>query len=338
MKAMRFHGPHDLRLDEIEVPTPDPHEIRILPEAVGLDGTDLHILEGDFPSACPVVLGHEVAGVVDAVGSSVQNVSEGDLVTIEPHLYCGECRYCRFGREHLCPRKQAFGVHLNGGLEEAMVVPSRIAYHLPRDVNATIGCLAEPVACCVHAMDRLTPISGLTAVIFGAGPAGCILIRLAKLQGISMVLSVEPQASRRSTATKFGADYTIDPSEEEWQEKALELTNGHGFDFAVDAVGSSQVLETAISLAARGGTMLVFGVAKPEDVASIRPNEIFTKELSIIGTVINPYTHHRAVELLPDLNLEQLDIEQYELVATEQALAMMAKGEVGKAEIIPQSG
>jgi L-iditol 2-dehydrogenase len=337
VRAVRFHGPHDLRLEDLPLPEPGVDEVRILPEAVGLDGTDLHIMEGEFPSARPVVLGHEVAGVVDAVGSEVRNVGEGDLVTVEPHRYCGECRYCRLGREHLCRRKQAFGVHLNGGLAEAMVVPARIAYKLPRGVDARIGCLAEPVACCVHAMDRLAPVSGLTAVIFGAGPAGCILIRLAKLQGLSLILAVEPRASRREVAVHFGADETMDATEEGWEEKAVELTGGHGFDFAVDAVGSPQIVESAISLAARGGRVLVFGVAKPEAVASIKPNEIFTKELSIVGTVINPYTHYRAVELLPSLGLGQLEIGKYPLAATEKALAALSRGEVGKVEITPQS-
>lgn len=326
-----------MRLEDLPLPEVGPNEVRILPEAVGLDGTDLHIMEGEFPSARPVVLGHEVAGVVDGIGSEVRNVGEGDLITVEPHRYCGECRYCRLGREHLCLRKQAFGVHLNGGLAEAMVVPARIAYRLPQGVNAHIGCLAEPVACCVHAIDRLAPVSGLAALIFGAGPAGCILIRLAKLQGLSPIVAVEPRVRRREMAALFGADETMNPSEEGWEEKALELAGGHGFDFAVDAVGSPQVVESAISLVARGGRILVFGVAKPEAVASIKPNEIFTKELSIVGTAINPYTHHRAVELLPNLGLERLDIGQYPLAATEEALAALSSGEVGKAEITPQS-
>lgn len=109
MRAVRFHGPHDLRLEDLPLPEVGPNEVRILPEAVGLDGTDLHIMEGEFPSARPVVLGHEVAGVVDGIGSEVRNVGEGDLITVEPHRYCGECRYCRLGREHLCLRKQVRG-------------------------------------------------------------------------------------------------------------------------------------------------------------------------------------------------------------------------------------
>jgi D-arabinose 1-dehydrogenase-like Zn-dependent alcohol dehydrogenase len=102
MKAVRFLGQDDLRLDEMAVPSPRSEEVRIRPLAVGVCGTDTHILKGEFPAHCPVVLGHEVAGIVDEVGANVRGVSEGDLVTVQPNTYCGACRYCRMGREHLC--------------------------------------------------------------------------------------------------------------------------------------------------------------------------------------------------------------------------------------------
>src|SRR5574341_1577729 len=103
MRAIRFHGRGDLRLDELAVPDPQPGEVRLRPLAAGLCGTDAHILHGEFPAACPVVLGHEVAGVVDALGADVKGLAEGDLVSVQPNTYCGVCRYCRTGREHLCP-------------------------------------------------------------------------------------------------------------------------------------------------------------------------------------------------------------------------------------------
>ena len=337
MKALRFHGPHDLRLEDVPAPAPGPEEIRIRPVAVGICGTDIHILDGTFSSRSPVVLGHEVAGRVEAVGREVRSVSEGDLVTVEPHRYCGVCRYCRLGREHLCLDKEAFGVHLNGGMAEFQVIPEGIAYRLPDGMDPKIGALAEPLSCCVHAMDRLAPRSGTSIVIFGAGPAGLILVALSRLAGLTPIVVVEPDAARRDSAVTFGANTTVDPSGTGWTDTALAIVGGAGFDYVVEAVGSPRVLESAIPLAARQGTILVFGVANPDETAAIKPQEVFAKELTILGTVINPFTHHRAVELLPLLGLDRLGIRTFPLQAHAEAFAAHQQRAAGKVQFAPQS-
>lgn len=336
MKALRFHGPHDLRLEDVPAPEPGPGEIRIRPVAVGICGTDIHILDGTFSSRSPVVLGHEVAGHVEAVGREVRSVSEGDLVTVEPHRYCGVCRYCRLGREHLCLDKEAFGVHLNGGMAEFQVIPERIAYRLPDSMDPKIGALAEPLSCCVHAMDRLAPRSGTSIVIFGAGPAGLILVALSRLEGLTPIVVVEPDAARRDSAVTFGANTTVDPSGAGWEDAALAIVGRAGFDYVVEAVGSPRVLESAIPLAARQGTILVFGVANPGATAAIKPQEVFVKELTILGTVINPFTHHRAVELLPLLGLDRLGIRTFPLEAHAEAFEAHQQRAAGKVQFAPQ--
>ncbi len=126
MLGVRFHGPHDLRLEAIDLPTPGPGEVRVRPRAVGICGTDAKIVDGNFHAVSGVVLGHEIAGPVDVLGLGVTGLREGDLVSVEPHLYCGACRYCRLGLEHLCPGKRALGVHLDGGMAEAIGVPARL--------------------------------------------------------------------------------------------------------------------------------------------------------------------------------------------------------------------
>jgi threonine dehydrogenase-like Zn-dependent dehydrogenase len=336
MKALRFYGPHDLRLEDVPQPTPGPGEIRIRPVAVGICGTDLHILDGTFSARPPVILGHEVAGRVDAVGAGVRNAREGDLVTVEPHRYCGVCRYCRLGREHLCLDKEAFGVHLNGGMAEFEVIPEGIAYRLPDGLDPKIGALAEPLSCCVHAMDRLAPRSGTSIGLWGAGPAGLIMVTLFRLAGLTPIVVFEPDAARRQSALTFGAHAVVDPLAEGWQAEALKVVGGDGFDSIVEAVGSPRVLESAIPLAARQGTILVFGVANPGETAAIRPQEVFAKELTILGTVINPFTHHRAVELLPALGLDRLGIRTYPLEAHPEAFAAQQQRLAGKVQFAPQ--
>jgi len=336
MKALRFHAPHDLRLEDVPLPTPGAGEVRIKPAAVGICGTDIHILDGTFATRPPVILGHEVAGHVEAVGSGVRSVREGDLVTVEPHRYCGVCRYCRLGREHLCLEKEAFGVHLNGGMAEFQVIPERIAYRLPADLDSRVGALAEPLSCCVHALDRLQPRSGTSAIIFGAGPAGLMLTALSRLAGLVPIVVAEPDQARREAALAFGAHDTVDPSSDAWEEAAQRLVGGGGFDYVIEAVGSSHVLMSAIPLAARQGTILVFGVTDPDATVTIKPQEVFAKELTILGTVINPYTHHRAVELLPTLGLDRLGFRSFALEAHAEAFTAQQHRAAGKVQFAPQ--
>lgn len=334
MKALQFHGPGDLRLEDLPIPEPGAGEVRVRPHAVGLCGSDTHMLRGEMPAARPVVFGHEIAGVVDALGRDVSGVREGDLVTIEPHVYCKSCRYCRLGREHLCLQKRAFGVHLNGGLEEQLVVPAYTAFPLPPGLGPDIGCLAEPVACCIHGMDRLAPQSGAPLLIIGAGPAGLILTRLARLAGATPIVVSEPNPARRTAALDFGADHALDPGEDSWGETLDELTDGQGFDSVIEAVGSPTTLEVAVARAARGGRILVFGVAPMDAVARLRPYDVFARELTLIGTVINPYTHERAVRLLPRLGLERLTLATYPLESFREAFDAQASGAGGlKVEI-----
>lgn len=328
MKAVRFAEPGRLALDDLPVADPGSAEVRLRPLAVGICGTDARIVEGAYYATPGVVLGHEVAGVVDAVGSAVTTVREGDLVTVEPHLYCGVCRSCRFGLEHLCPDKRAFGVHLDGGMAERMVVPGRLAYLLPAGTDPTIGCLTEPLACAIHGLDRLAPSSGLPVLVIGAGPAGLMLASLARLAGLTVVV-IEPDPRRRSAAVAMADALTIDPALPDWQEQALQATGGSGYDYVIEAAGSATGLETAMALSARHARILVYGVARPGDRASVSPYDIYAKELTILGSALNPFTHLRAVELLPEIRFGALERAVYPIADYAAAFdAQQARGAI----------
>ncbi len=335
MKSICFHGCGDLRLDELAVPELRPGEVRVRPLAAGVCGTDAHILKGEFPASAPVVLGHEVAGIVDAVGGKVDGVAEGDLVSVQPNTYCGLCRYCRSAREHLCTDLRAYGVHLNGGFSQAMVVSSRAVYRLPSNIDARLGCLAEPLACCIHGMDRLNMRSGSTVLIIGAGLIGLMLTRLCRLAGAGLIVVTEPQEARRKAALQFGADQAVDPAQT--GNHVTGTSPVHGFDCVIDAVGSAVTFEQAINSAARGGTILLFGVAAMPATSAIRPFEVYARELTIVGSFINPYTHDRAVSLLPQMGLDMLHINAFPLEKFQDAFAAQAEGSSAKIEILPQA-
>jgi len=267
----------------------------------------------------------------------VEGIREGDLVTVEPHVFCTACRYCRGGQEHLCYDKRAFGVHLNGGLAEAVVVPVRTVYKLPPGIDARTGSMAEPAACCIHGMDRLAPRSGCPLLIIGAGPAGLILTRLARFAGAAPLVVSEPNAERRAAALAFGADHAVDPAGQGWREQLLALTAGHGFDAIIEAVGSPATLQLAVDLAARRGRILVFGVTPMGVEARLRPYDIFVRELTLIGSVINPYTHERAVNLLGKLALDRLPVAAFPLARFREAFEAQSAGKAAaKIQILPQ--
>lgn len=334
--AVRCHGPGDVRVEQLPARAPGPGEVAIEPLAVGVCGTDGHIVGGSFPAARPVVLGHEVCGRVREVGPRVDRLAPGDLVTVEPHDYCTACAYCRLGQEHLCDAKRGYGVRLDGGMTERMVVPARIAYRLPPDTPPWIGALTEPLACCIHGMDQLAPRSGLPVLVYGAGPAGAMMVALARSRGLAPVVVMDPRPDRRDLALRMGADAALDPTDPASEAAARDMTDGLGFPYVVDAVGSARLLESAIGMASRGGRILVFGVARPDEEARVRPNEVFARELTIVGAVINPYTHHRAVGMLPTLGLDRLRPAFFPLEKVSQALDAQAVGQADKVFVAPQ--
>lgn len=335
MKAVQYLGDH--RVEVVDIPVPDygPREVLLEPLAVGVCGTDQHIIEGTYASRPPITLGHEVCARVLEIGDEVSSLAPGDLITVEPHLYCGVCIYCQTGRPHLCPRRQAPGVHLAGGMAERLVVPETLAYQLAASTPPLIGALTEPLACAIHGIDRLAPTSGRPAVVLGVGPVGALLIRLLRSAGMTPVIGVETRPNRRDLALRMGADDALDPAAEGFTDRIAELTQDEGFPYLIDAVGSSRVLSQAISMAARGANILVFGVASPDDRWEISPNEVYAKELSILGTALNPFTHRRAANLVNTLGLDQMRLGTFGIERIAEAFREQREGAFDKIMILP---
>lgn len=338
MKAAVYSGDGEFQVTSCPDPVTGPRDVLIRPDAVGVCGTDAHIIHGNFMSRPPVILGHEVAGTVVEVGHQVTSVEVGDLVTVEPHIYCETCFNCRTGSKHMCPERRAPGVHLNGGMAELLAVPETIAFPLPAGTNVMHGAMTEPVACCIHGMDRLGHRSGLPALVFGCGPAGAIMISLLRMAGASQVIAVDSRPHRRELALRVGATAVLDPADPSFVSDALAFTGGVGYPSIIDAVGSAAVVEQAISLSTRGGNVLLFGVANPSARASISPNEVYAKEISILGTALNPDTHQRAIGMLPLLPLDEFAFGVFPLEKAQDAIEAQQLGEFDKVIITLQGG
>jgi L-iditol 2-dehydrogenase len=337
MKSVRFHGIGDVRLDEVESRMPGPGEVLLKPEAVGICGTDIHIIDGEFVSRPPMALGHEISARVVELGAGVNFLKLDQLVTIEPHLYCGACFNCQSGTPHMCKNRKAPGVHLDGGMQELLTLPATLAYELPEGVEPWLGALTEPVACCVHGMDRLQPLSGNPIAIFGAGPIGAILIALARKAGLGPIVALDPRESRRNLALRFGADIALDPTAVDLEDATMDITRGVGFPYVIDATGAPGVLEAAVSATSRAGRVLLLGVAAQNQRASLSPYDIYARELTILGTALNPFTHRRAANLLPSLGLERLSRGEFPIESFQDALAAQREGLFDKTFLMPQN-
>lgn len=327
MQAAIFDGTHDLKLTDIPVQEPGHDEVLIRIDSATICGTDQHILEGKFWAKPPVVLGHEFAGHVERVGSSVRNCQPGDLVSVEPHVYCGCCKPCRLGKPHLCLDRLAWGINLNGGFEQYATVRMDTVYRVPKGISAEEAALGEITGCCMHGVDRVDVQLGDVVVILGGGAAGLILARLAELRGAARIIISEPNAGRREQIRAFGYADVVDPLSEDLAAAVEAATNGGGADVVIEAAGRPETAAQAVELACHGGRILFFGVAAPGQQASIEPNRVFARELTIVGSIRNPFTHHRVMEIMPRLRLKDIVTHRFALGDIADAFAAAHRGD-----------
>ena len=255
-------GPGNLELRELPEPEPRPGEAVVRVVATGICGSDLHIQDDEYKVVPPVVIGHETAGMVVAVGEGVANVKPGDLVTSQTTIStCGTCELCLSGRTNLCPERRWLGGHVNGGFASLFRVPARNLLHLPAGVTCEAAALTEPLACCVHGVLEVgLPALGdrsrrnLTAVISGPGPIGLLCAQVARAAGARViVLGTSADGARFALAQRLGLMETVDVQRRDPATAVAELTDGRGPDLVVEAAGAAASLDQCFTLAPRGG-------------------------------------------------------------------------------------
>ena len=338
-----FLGNKTFQIREEPVPAVGPGDVLVRVAACGVCGTDVHIYHGDKGSAevtPPVVLGHEFSGVAEAVGERVTAIRPGDHVTVDPNIYCGKCRSCRMGKKQLCSALFAVGVNRNGGFAEYCAVPEEQCYLLEKDIPLRNGAMAEPLACCIHGMDRIGVEAGETVLIVGGGAIGLMMLQLAKLRGAARVIVSEPVAMRRSIAERLGADFTVDPLSESLPEALKAKTGLEGADVVIECVGNTTAVRQALEAAGRGCRVLLFSVPRPDTVHPLSLMDVYRKELTVMGSMINPDTHARAAELInrKKIRLEEIITHSFPLEQLEQAVQMQMSDESLKVIVEPARG
>ncbi|NMH96131.1 2,3-butanediol dehydrogenase [Pseudonocardia acidicola] len=319
MRAARFHGQGDIRIDEVPDPQVGPGQVEVTVDWCGICGTDLHeFLEGPIfipaPQAphpltgqtLPVVIGHEFAGVVSGVGSGVTGVAEGDRVAVEPYYVCGKCAACRAGRYNICRSLGFIGLSGNeGGFAERCVVDAQWVHSLG-DLPTDVGALVEPLAVGYHAVRMSGLPEGGTAAVFGAGPIGLVTAACLRAAGAGKVIVVEPAAARKAKAEGAGADVVLDPGEADVPDAVRDLTRGVGADVAFECAGIDAVLASAIGSVRPGGT--VVNVAIWGHVPKVPVNDLVLSEISLVGSLAYCSDHADTIALLAD---GKVDAEQF---------------------------
>ena len=309
MTAAVLHGKEDLRIEEVDIPQIGLNDVLVKVKACCICGTDPHIYERRFPSPLPLILGHEFSGEVVEVGEDVDFVKVGDRVTADINMGCGVCHFCRIGQKLHCTSIKQLGVHVNGAFAEYVSVPVSNVYKLPDGVSWIEAAYTEPLACAISGIDRTNIQYGDTVVVIGAGPMGLVHTLLAKLKGAGTVIVTELNPERAQIAKNLGADYVLNPKEVDAAEEIKKITDGIGADVVIEAVGSAVTYTQAFDFVRKAGTILVYGAAPADATITIRPFDLYSRELKIVSSYAGTYdTFVKAISLISKKIIDPMKI------------------------------
>ncbi|MDL2410122.1 zinc-dependent alcohol dehydrogenase family protein [Rhizobium calliandrae] len=303
MKSVRLESIGSMTMHSVEKPVARPGELLVRVLAAGICGSDRHMFKGEYPTAIPVTMGHEFCGIVEGVGDEVAGFAGGELVTVDPNIACGRCHACARGRVNLCENLTAIGVTRDGGFAEHVAVPHRQAFMLPANLNPVHGAFCEPLACCLHAIDKAEIRPGESVAILGGGVIGLLMVQLARLAGASQVILITRQLSRRQTALQVGATHAFDPTASDAVAAVRDVSHG-GADVVIECAGVADTLRTGLRMARRGGTFVLFGVTPRGVEVPVLPFDLLVSEVDIRPAYLNPFTHSRAAALVASGALE----------------------------------
>jgi 2-desacetyl-2-hydroxyethyl bacteriochlorophyllide A dehydrogenase len=331
MRAVIVSGPGHANLETVADPTFGPNDIIVAVDSCGVCGTDLHIIDGDYPAATyPLIPGHEIAGTVVAAGSEVNGPTEGSFVVVDPVVACGYCSDCRQGHTNLCRNWQGYGVTLPGGFADYLRIRAVDAEVVPSSVPRHWATLVEPLSCVLHALERVGPVGpGDSALVIGAGPTGLMISQLLTTAGAAVDV-VERVEDRRQRAVKFGARRV--------GAAIGDIEQPEGWNVVIEATGSVGGFESGLAAVRRAGRFHVFGASRPDARAAVSPYDIFARELTITGSQSLQHTLHRAVQVLAEglLDGDAFVTERIGLTDVAHALDVVRGGHGVKTQLVPQ--
>jgi L-iditol 2-dehydrogenase len=302
MKALLLSQYNQLDIAELPAPVAGEDEILVRVAACGICGSDVHGYDGTSGRRIPpIVMGHEAAGVVAAVGAGVREFKPGDRVTFDSTVYCGKCEFCLKGEVNLCNNRQVVGVSCGdyrraGAFAEFVAVPQRICYHLPEGLEFKEAAMLEAVSVALHAVGVSDMKGGETALVIGAGMIGLLTMQAAKAAGAAKVLIADIDRTRLDTAKNIGADDTLLLSGDALIKEILRRTNGKGVDLVLEAVGREETIAASIASVRKGGTVTLIGNISPE--VKIPLQVVVSRQIRLQGSCASSGEYPQAMELL----------------------------------------
>jgi len=301
MKALLLSQYKHLEMTDLPVPRAEPDEVLVRVAACGICGSDIHGYDGSSGRRIPpIVMGHEAAGRIAAIGSRVTGFAEGDRVTFDSTIYCGTCGYCRRGEVNLCDNRQVLGVSCAdyrraGAFAEFVAVPSRIVYRLPANLSFEEAAMLEAVSVAIHAVSLAQVSADSTALVVGAGMIGLLIVQVLRAAGCSRILVTDIDCSRLKLAQDVGAHATLSATSDVARE-VRKLARGAGVDAAIEAVGHGDSVKASIESVRKGGTVVLVGNIAPEVTVPLQ--KIVTQQIRLQGSCASAGEYPRAMELL----------------------------------------
>jgi L-iditol 2-dehydrogenase len=302
MKALVLKAYKQFAYEDVPDPEAGPDEVLVAVKACGICGSDVHGMDGSTGRRRPpIIMGHEAAGVVSRVGSRVTGWAEGDRVTFDSTIYCGQCAFCRQGKINLCDRRRVLGVSCedyrrDGAFAEFVAVPQHILYRLPDGLAFEHAALVEPLAVAVHAVRRAPPTLNDTVIVIGAGMIGLALVQALSRAGCGQLIVVDIAPDRLALAAKCGATHRINSSTEDALGAILRLTQGLGADLAFEAVGLPATVDLALRCLRKGGSATLIGNVTPK--AEFPLQAVVTRELTIYGSCASQGEYPACLDML----------------------------------------
>jgi D-arabinitol dehydrogenase (NADP+) len=286
MRAVVYDAPRTFTVREIPMPAAGPGQVRVKVLQTGVCGTDLHLHDGRFMATFPLIPGHEVVGLVDAIGQGVTGLTVGEQVTVNPNASCAHCAYCLAGRPLMCGELTGMGSNRPGAFAEYVAAPAAQVFSV-EGMAVDTAVFVEPTSCVMHGVDVIRPSPGGSALVIGAGPTGLLLAQLVGSAGAAHVTVAAPTAFKLDTARALGIDQTLVMDRADLPGDVARLramSGGDGYDIVIDATGDPTVCAVCLPLTRNGGTAVFYGVTDEEDLVEVSPYDIFRRELTVKGS------------------------------------------------------
>jgi L-iditol 2-dehydrogenase len=340
MKAAVMTEPRLIVTEERPVPQPDEHEALVKVMAVGVCGSDVHYFEhGKIGSAIvryPMILGHECAGEVVAVGKAVTRLKPGDRVAIEPQTTCGRCSACKSGKYNLCPEVEFFATPpIDGSFAQYVKMREDYLFPIPDSLSYEEAALIEPFSVGIHAANRTGLKPGSSVAIMGMGPVGLLAVVAARAYGASRIYVADLEPVRLEAAKRLGATHAINVREQDAVETIKALNGGSGVDVAWETAGNPRALQSALLSLKRGGKLAVVGLPVEAEIP-LNVHFITDHEVDIYGVFRYADTYAAGIEILASgiADVRSLVTDRYSLDRTQEAMERALNNKSGSLKVI----